>query len=208
MTSGRAPSRRHRQPLDVDLDAVALGGEVRRGGRRQPVGLGQDALRRQRPTAAARSRRPSRRRGPPAPASSSSRRARAASAAANTVLPTSVSVPVTTKAGAHAAEPLQLLGERRRSSRSTCCLVDIERQREAQPRGALGHGRRADGADVEAARLHGGGERASRASSAPTMTGWICEPDGGDAAAVSSCRAGEGDERLQPARGARHRSGR
>ena len=69
-----------RQTLDVDLDAVALGGEMRRSGCRQPVDLGQNALGRQagqplhdlgvRLAVEAR----------PAPASSSSRRARATSA--------------------------------------------------------------------------------------------------------------------------------
>ena len=127
------------------------------------IGLRQDALRPAGRTAAARSAMsvsPVEARLHRLPVVA--RRAQPTSAAAKTVLPTSVSVPVTTMRVCSCGEPLS---SRARASTmaATLRLVDVERQREAQPRGALRHGRRADRADVEAARLHGGSQRASRA---------------------------------------------
>ncbi len=119
----------------------------------QPIGFGQDARRREAAQPAARVRVGFVRRVPPASASSNSRRALRRAPAAKHRL---------ADAGIGAGDDDALLMPRtplppRASSAISCDesrLVDVERERDAQPRGALRHGRRADGADVEAARLH------------------------------------------------------
>src|SRR6185312_3424370 len=88
---------------------------------------------------------------------------------ATTVLPTPVSVPVTnTPRGGRGSVGNRRLAQRRGQSlgqRRIAGGVLTGVNREAQPRGALGHGGRADGADVEAGfgqgggRLQGGGIR-------------------------------------------------